>query len=361
MEIHRNMFAMLTKFINFKYISTIFHPASTGYISIIILYTLFCILIVGCTSARNTAKKYDTGLTTRMHTGTSATTYNKLEEVLDSAHWSQPYAGNYIDSECYYYESWLRFRPSPKLYCTLYGRTDPYSSEQGWVSTSYGRKTVAFDTSYSITSDFQMNTGIYQHNYEYGYYNPPWSVAAQRDDYGQMYSNYNRDYKRTDKETKVGFTLKKKYSQITTNLRLGSIAYLYTSLDNIPDAGQWSRKYEGNYVRKEYLMADMKWNFTLSPKFRGGFSGATNPDINDRYNHHGYKIRLNTYYRVNPNWELQTGVSHAKYKYGAENPYNPLAWSWKDEDPSYSELIGDYNRERERTVNDFWIGFEWRP
>ncbi|OGS44567.1 MAG: hypothetical protein A2539_01460 [Elusimicrobia bacterium RIFOXYD2_FULL_34_15] len=320
-------------------------------------------LFAGCSTIRSTAKKYDTRLTTVVHHQTAAYTYRKLDDIYNIARWAQPYAGDYIDSDFYYMENWLRFRTSPKINGTLYTRTDPFTHNQG-NNQMYGRKTIAFDLGYDVTSDFQIQTGVTQHNYEYDGYSAPWTAESLRDDFGQLSAINKLEYKRTDNEIRAGFTLRKQYSNISARITSGNVSYLYTALDQLPDANLWARPYEGSYYKTDYLIADMRWQFNVSPKFRGELTGALTPDINttSQYNQYYYnRLGLTTFYRLNPNWEFQIGVSHQNYMFGARNPYNPPSWIYTLQEPTYSTLINNLNFERKRTIDDVWVGFELRP
>jgi len=320
-------------------------------------------VLAGCSSVRSTAKRYDTRLTTIVHNVKGAYTYNKLDVVYNPNEWMQKYAGNYIDSDYYYIDNWLRFRASPKINCTLYTRTDPYGHEQG-NNQMFGRKTVSFDMNYDITSDFQIQTGVSQQNYEYDAYNPPWSAEYMRTDNEQLFTDYNKSFKRTDSETKLGFNLRKQYSNISANVYYGNRAYVYTKLDAIPDSASWDRRYEGNFIKKDYVRGEMNWRFYFSPKFRGAIEGRLTPDLftNGNWSPYDYnKLQLTTFYKLNNNLELQVGIARHNYVYGAVNPYNLPAWSADLYDPTYSRFITNSNYERKQAVDDVWIGFELRP
>lgn len=335
----------------------------------VIYLCILSLTIVGCASLRSTAKKYDTRLTTRVHTGTNSTAYSNLGDVYNRAQWPQQYAGDFVDSEYYYYETWLRFRPAAKINCTLYNRLDPYNSKQGSIDQLYGRQTVTFDTTYNITSDLQIRNAFRQHIYQYGFFNPPWSVnALRKEDYGRIVANYNGNSKNIQQETSLGFTLNKRNSNITANITMGRRGILiYPDLDMIPDPAQWSRRYEGNFIRNNYVNADARWGFTFSPKFRGDISGNINPAIwNSGASEYGNtRVALNTYYKLNPNWELQAGFSQNNYTYGSLNPYNPVSyseWDWyRRIDPTLSETLRDLRAVRKRVATDYWIGFDLRP
>lgn len=335
---------------------------------------ILSLVVFGCASFKSTARKYDTRLTTRVHSESVSSAYNDIRDIYNRASWTQPYAGDFIGTESLWYESWLNFRPVAKLQCTLYNRIDPYGIHDihplGWYDPrTYGRQTITLDTTYNITSDLQIRNGFRQHIYKYGFYNPPWSVGLAREgDAGGMVNDFNGNYKETQSETSVGFTLNKRNSNVSANFTMGrGGSVVYPDLDLIPNSGIWNRRYEGDYVRHTYLIVDGRWNFTFSPKLRGDISGAITP-LTWAYGRNQYgntRLGLNTYYKLNSNWELQAGFSQYTYEYGPLNPYNPVGYSeydWYNRvNPTYSYLLRDLNYTRKQISNDYWIGFDLRP
>jgi hypothetical protein len=336
---------------------------------------ILSLVIFGCASLKSTARKYDTRLTTRVHTGTISDTYSNLRSIYNPAEWSQPYGGDFLEAKSYWYESWLNFRPVAKLQCTLYNRISPYGSNKeinalGWYPPrTSGRQTITLDTTYNITSDLQIRNGFRQHIYKYGFYNPPWSVGAVRgNDYGADVTNFNANSRNIESETSMGFTLNKRNSNISANVTVGRLnRTIYTDLAKLPDSGVWARKYEGDYLSNNYVYIDGRWNFTLSPKLRGDISGAVQP-LTWAYGRNQYgntRLGFDTYYKLSANWELQAGFDQYTYRYGPLNPYNPVGFSewdwWQRVDPDYVYNLANLKYERKQINIDYWIGFDLRP